>query len=62
MMNIGDLVRVKRTNVFHNLGLGIIVDFQVEPDRIYYDVFFSDTGEFFGIFGHDLESVSSLSK
>lgn len=59
-MNIGDLVRVKKTNIFHDFGLGVIVDFQVEPDRIYYDVFFSDSGEFYGIFGYDLETINEI--
>jgi hypothetical protein len=57
-MNIGDLVSIKKSNVFHELGLGIILELHAEPDRTYYDVFFPDSGETYGIFDRDLEKLS----
>ena len=57
-MNIGDLVSIKKSNVFHQLGLGIILELHAEPDRTYCDVFFPDSGETYGIFDRDLEKLS----
>ena len=59
-MYIGDLVRIKRSNVFHNLGLGIILELHPEPGKIYCDVFFPDSGETYGIFDDDLEKINNI--
>jgi len=61
-MNIGDLVQVRKSNVFHQLGLGIILELHDEPDRTYCDVFFPDSGETYGIFDRDLEQLSNQHK
>lgn len=61
-MNIGDLVSIKKSNVFHQLGLGIILELHAEPDRTYCDVFFPDSGETLGVFDFDLEKLSDKNK
>lgn len=61
-MNIGDLVQVRTSNVFHQLGLGIILELHAEPDRTYCDVFFPDSGETLGVFDFDLEKLSDKNK
>ena len=61
-MNVGDLVHVRKSNMLHNLGLGIILETHPEPDRIYYDVFFPDSGETLGVFDFDLEKLSDKNK
>lgn len=58
----GDLVLIKKSNVFHQLGLGIILELHMEPDRTYCDVFFPDSGETYGIFDNDLERLSDRNK
>jgi len=61
-MKIGDLVSIKKSNAFYQLGLGIILELHAEPDRTYCDVFFPDNGETYGIFDRDLEKLSELHK